>query len=133
MSRVGRIQQLIESSSRRLERAQSEVQKIKAEIRELQRQLEQAKFTEQQLSLPLERRGRGPSEKWAAVLNFMLLRSPHAVSLDEIIDFASQNNIDISRSAARAQFHHYAQRGIVERVADGLYLPTDAAKIFCNY
>lgn len=133
MSRVQRIERLIANASRRLELAQHEVLKIKSELRELNQKLAEAKLEEQQFLLPFEPRTRGPSEKWAAVLNFMLLRSPNAVSIDELLEFASQNQLNISRSSARAQLHHYEQRGIVERIGDGLFLPTDAAKAFCDY
>ena len=103
MSRVQRIERLIANTSRRLELAQHEVHKIKAELKELGEKLAEAKLEERQFQLPLalEPRTRGPSEKWAAVLNFMLLRSPNAVSLDELLHFATQNQLNISRSSAR--------------------------------
>lgn len=133
MSRVQRLERLIKSTEQRLELAQTEVGKIRAELRELLRKLEEAKQEQEQLVLPLEVRGRRPSEKWSSVLNFMILRYPNAVSLDEILHFSSTNNLDISRSALRAQLYHYNQRGIVDRVGDGLYITTDNAKAFCDY
>lgn len=133
MSRVRRLERLIQNAERRRKLAADEILKVDAEIRELKRRLAQAQEDERQLVLPLDTRTRGMSEKWAAVLNFMLLRRPNPVSLDEVLIFATQNDLNISRAAARAQLHNYVQRGIVERLSDGLYLPTEAAKAYCDY
>lgn len=133
MSRVQRLERLISNARRRLELAQDDVSKIKGELRELSEKLESAKLEEEQLSLPFVQRGRRPSEKWSAILNFMLLRSPHAVNIDEILNFSVQNNLDLSRAAIRAQLYHYHQRGIVDRIEDGLFLPTESTKVYCDY
>lgn len=133
MSRIKRLERLIDHAEQRLQRATAEVDKVRAELNELRGKLELAREEEKQLELPLDIRTRGVSEKWAAILNFMVLRSPNPVALDEIVLFAAQNNLDISRSSARAQLHNYVKRGLIERLADGLFLPTDEARIFCNY
>ncbi|KUO60345.1 MAG: hypothetical protein APF80_07270 [Alphaproteobacteria bacterium BRH_c36] len=133
MSRVERLERLIGDTARRLERAEKEVAKIRNELLELRTKLNDARAQQQQLDLPFEKRGRRPSEKWSAVLNFMLLRSPNPVSIDEILQFASENDLDITRASTRAQLHHYVQRGILERLGDGLYAPTFLTKGFCDY
>ena len=133
MSRIQRLERLIQNAVVRLERAQNEVAKVRTELKELRQNLHDAQVEEQQLSLPFGQKARGLSEKWSAVLNFIVLRSPNPVSIDEILQFAAENSLDISRAAARAQVHNYVQRGILTRVSDGIYLPTDAAKVYCDF
>lgn len=133
MSRANRIEQLILHAETRLRAAKAEADKIRGELRELRARLDAARDEERQLSLPLDMRSRGISDKWAAVLNYMLVRMPNAVSIEEILAFAAENSLDISRASARAQLHNYVKRGILLRVADGLYLPTDQARVYCDY
>lgn len=133
MSRIRRIERLITNAELRLSNKRQEVDKVLGELEELRKQLEEVKLADSQLPLPLERKSRGLSEKWGAVLNFMVIRSPNPVSLDEILQFAADNDLKISRAAARAQLHNYTQRGLVERIGDGLYSATNAARDYCDY
>lgn len=121
------------NAERRKQRALAEVEKVNGELKELNRKLLEAQQEEKQLPLPFETRTRGLSEKWASVLNFMVLRSPHPVSIDEILQFAAENDLDISRASVRAQLYNYAQRGLIERLDDGLYLTTSMARAYCDY
>jgi Fic family protein len=133
MSRRRTIERLISNAENRLRLANQDVRKIQAELADLRNRLEEAQLAEQQLALPLGSRSRSLSDKWATVLNFMVLRAPNPVSIDEIATFVSDNKLDISRAAIRAQLHHYEKRGFVERVSDGLYHATGAARTFCDY
>jgi hypothetical protein len=126
-------ERLIADAERRLRKANLDAAMLKAELARLQRQLVDAKEAGQQLPLPLEMRKRGLSDKWGAVLNFMVLRAPNPVSIDEIFMFATENELQITRAALRAQLHNYEKRGFVERVSDGVYLATSAARAYCDY
>lgn len=133
MSNARTIDRLIADAKKRLHSAQQDIRKIEAELGELQRRLKEAELAEQQLILPLGSRARGLSDKWGTVLNFIVLRAPNPISIDEIASFVAENKLDISRAAIRAQLHHYEKRGFVERVSDGLYLATAAARAYCEY
>lgn len=133
MSRKRTIERLIADAEQRLRSAHQGLRKIEAELAELRERLEEAEVAEQQLALPLASRTRGPSDKWATILNFMILRAPNPISLDEVVAFAAENKLDVSRAAIRAQLHHYEKRGFVERVSDGFYLATSAARAYCDY
>jgi Fic family protein len=133
MSSRRTIERLIADAEQRLRLANQDLKKIQTELKELRHRLEEAELAEQQLALPLGSRARGLSDKWAIVLNFMVLRAPNPISIDEIAVFVSDNKLDISRAAIRAQLHHYEKRGFVERVSDGLYLATSAARAYCDY
>ncbi len=124
---------MIEYAERRLADAVEHVSSVRQELAELRAQLDAAKQEERQFAFDFGSGSRKPSEHWAAILNYMLIRSPNPTAIDEIMAFAEQNDIRLKRSAVRVQLHHYAQRGLVERVGDGLYLPTDSAKIYCDY
>lgn len=133
MAQKRTIERLLADAEQRLRLAQRDIKKIEAELSELQRSLREAELAEQQLPLPLKPRARGLSDKWATVLNFIVLRAPNPITVDEIAHFASENNLDISRAAIRAQLHQYEKRGFVERVSDGIYLATAAARAYCDY
>ena len=133
MSRVQRIERLIRNAEVRLGYAKSEVDKITAELSDLAVKLAEAQAEDQQLTLPLDMKSRNISEKWSSVLNFMLIRRPNPVTLDEILAFAAENKLEITRASARAQLYNYVQRGVVERLSDGLYIPTDMARTYCSY
>jgi len=133
MSRVRTIERLIADAEQRLGRASRDAAKIRAELVELRRQLRDSKEDGFQLPLPLAPRTRGLSDKWATVLNFMVLRAPNTVSIDELSMFAAENDLSITRAAMRAQLHNYEKRGLVERVSDGLYVATAAARAYCDY
>jgi len=133
MSRERTIKRLIADAEQRLRHANSEVAKIDTELSELKRRLADAEIEGTQLPLPLANKGRGLSDKWSTVLNFMVVRAPNPVSIDELLAFASDNGLKISRATLRAQLHNYEKRGFVERVSDGLYLATAAAKAYCEY
>jgi hypothetical protein len=124
---------LIADAEHRLRQANKGVEKIDDELAELKRRLAEAEQEGAQLDLPLPSRTRGLSDKWATVLSFMVVRSPNAVSIDEILQFAAENRLAISRAAARAQLHNYEKRGFVQRISDGLYLATPSAKAYCEY
>lgn len=132
MSRITRLKRLVTDAERRLSRTQAEVLKVSGELRELRRRLLEAEQEELQLVLPLSKGVRGISAKWAAILEFMVLRNPNPVSIDEILKFASDNQLVITRSAVRAQLHNFSRRGFVERVSDGLYISTETAKLICD-
>ena len=133
MSSAQRILRLLADAKQRLRKTQDEVEKIKSEILALESQLIAAREADAQPRLPLGDNTRGLSEKWAAVLNYMVLRQPNSVSVDELMSFTADNNLNITRSAMRAQLYNYAQRGFVERVSDGLFRTTDYAREFCDY
>lgn len=127
------IERLISNAELRLRNKTQEAAKVANELEDLRQQLNEARSAAHQLPLPLERKVRGMSEKWASVLNFMVLRSPNPVSIEEILQFATDNNLKINRATARAQLHNYTQRGLIERLGDGLYLTTNAARDYCDY
>jgi hypothetical protein len=131
--RVRTIERLITDAERRLHLAKSDVKKVSAELDELVERLDETRREEEQLHLPLEAKVRGLSEKWGAVLNFMVLREPNPVSIDEILQFAAENDLAITRSSARAQLYNYSQRGFVERISDGHFVATNDARDFCEY
>jgi hypothetical protein len=133
MTRVQRIERLIKNAELRLANAKESVEKIKSELKLLQLKLEDALADDMQLQLPLDVKTRSITDKWSSVLNFMLVRRPNPVNIDDILEFAAENKLEISRASARAQLYSYVQRGIVERVSEGLYLPTDVARTYCNY
>jgi len=133
MSRKRTLERLIADAEQRLRLAHQDIQKVESELAQLKRRLDEARLADQQLPLPLPARARGLSDKWSTVLNFMVLRAPNTVSIDEIVGFALENQLDISRAAIRAQLHHYEKRGFVERVSDGLYLATASARAYCEY
>jgi hypothetical protein len=133
MSRVRTIERLIADAEQRLRRASLDKAKIKAELAELKRQLAVAQQEGKQLPLPLGPRKRGLSDKWATVINFMVLRAPNPVTVDELEAFAAENDLGITRAALRAQLHNYEKRGFIERVSDGVYLATAAARAYCDY
>ena len=110
-----------------------DLSKIDEELSELKRHLAEAEEEGSQLQLPLPNRARGLSDKWATVLNFLVLRAPNPVSIDELLHFASENGLKISRAGARAQLHNYEKRGFVERVSDGIYVATAAARAYCDF
>jgi hypothetical protein len=133
MSRVRTIERLIANAERRQREANSDLKKIDAELAELKERLFEAKHEATQLPLPLENKSRGLSDKWTTVLNFMILRAPNPVSVDELLNFAAENKLQITRAGIRAQLHNYEKRGFVERISDGLYLATAAARAYCDY
>ncbi|MGE3917109.1 MAG: hypothetical protein AB7F78_15570, partial [Hyphomicrobiaceae bacterium] len=79
MSKVERFERLLRNARRRLAVAEAEVRKVQSEIEDLSARLEEARLADTQLTLPFEQSGRSLSAKWAAVLNFMLLRRPNPV------------------------------------------------------
>ena len=129
MSREQTIERLIADAEHRLRRAAGEASKIEEELKELKRQLSEAR----QLNLPLQKKRRGLSDKWGTVLNFMVVRAPNPVTVDDIYLFAVDNDLGITRAAIRAQVYNYEKRGFVERVGDGTYLATAAARSYCGY
>src|SRR5262245_24819568 len=133
MSRVRTIERLIADAEQRLEVATKGAAKIRQELKDLRSQLREAQFEGLQLALPLAPRRRGMSDKWSAVLGFMVLRAPNPVSIDELVIFAVENELGITRPSIRAQLHNYEKRGFVERVSDGIYLATAAARAHCDY
>ena len=132
MKRIQVIKKLIADAENRLRRATIEVGKINSELVDLRVQFETAIRAEQQLPLPLENPTRGLSDKWASVLGYMLVRRPNPVSIEEILQFAAENDLSITRAAARAQLYNYTQRGLVERLNDGLFKATIEAQDFCD-
>lgn len=133
MKRVQTIERLIADAERRLQKVSLDAAKIEAELKQLQDQLLEVKASGTQLPLPLEGRKRGLSDKWGAVLNFLVLRSPNPVTVDEVVHFATENDLRITRSAIRAQLHNYEKRGFLERIEDGTYLATQTARAYCDY
>jgi hypothetical protein len=111
MSRVRTIRRLIADAQQRLRKVNSDAEKIRAEIAELERRLSDA----EQLALPLEQRRRGLSDKWGTILNYLVLRAPNPVTVDEILVFATENDLGVTRAAIRAQLHNYEKRGFVTR------------------
>jgi DNA-binding HxlR family transcriptional regulator len=116
-----------------LRRATQGAAKIAAELQVLKQQLRELQEEGRQLPLPLGRRKRGLSDKWLTILNYLVLRAPNPITVEELFAFATDNELGISRTAMRAQLHHYEKRGLVERVSDGVYLATSAARAFCDY
>jgi hypothetical protein len=133
MSKKRTIERLIHDAEHRLRIAHQEVSKIQGELAVLKGKLLEAEAEERQLALPLGTRVRGLSDKWSTVLNFMVLRAPNPVTVDEVLALAIENNLDITRAAIRAQLHNYEKRGFLERVSDGVYLATSAARAYCDY
>ncbi|MBI1383357.1 MAG: hypothetical protein GC150_00385 [Rhizobiales bacterium] len=131
--REQRLLRLIHNTELRLQRAIDEASKIRAELVELRERLAVAQSEAAQIPLPFENKVRGMSEKWASVLNFIVLRSPQPVSVDDILAFAHENGLEVSRSSVRAQLHHYVQRGFIERIGDGAYLITHEGRRYCDY
>jgi dihydrodipicolinate reductase len=120
---------LIADAEQRLRKASADAAKIAEEINHLTRQLKEAK----QLTPPLAKKGRGLSDKWGTVLNFMVLRAPNPVTVDEVFLFAVGNRLEISHAAIRAQFYNHEKRGFLERVSDGTYSAASAARVYCDY
>lgn len=71
------------------------------------------------------------SGPWRKILSHFVSKSPNAVSIDDVMIFIHNNNLEIGRNAVRSQLHNYAQRGFLKRISDGLYIATDAVKRVC--
>ena len=73
-----------------------------------------------------EVRDRALKTEWALVLQFIGERGP--ASLNAIMDWSEAEGAGIKRNTLRSQLSIYAERGWVERVADGVYrLTADGA------
>ena len=71
------------------------------------------------------------SAPWRKILSHFVSKSPNAVSIDDVMIFIHNHNLEIGRNAVRSQLHNYAQRGFIKRIRDGLYVATDAVKRVC--
>lgn len=122
----------VRATSLKLRRHAAELEELSGEIEGLR----QARLVaygdegvpEPEINLPT---GRGISTAWKKILNYFLQKSPNYVSISEVMQFISENELGISRNAVRSQLHLYEQRGFLKRVSEGEYKATGAIKRVC--
>lgn len=69
--------------------------------------------------------GRSLSESWSRILAFIGTKRGQGASIDEIVDFAVQAGITVSRPSIRSQLSIYTNKDFLHRVAGGLYQLTE--------
>jgi hypothetical protein len=64
---------------------------------------------------------RSLSESWRKILAFIGTKNENGASLDEISEFSTVNQLNVSRESVRSQLTNYINKEIVERIGTGQY------------
>jgi len=126
------LDKLINECRKRLATASDEAVRLEGELYGLvaaRRALVQADVQTVTQQVPTSRRRVSP--EWSRILIRILDRAPNEVSIDDVMQFASEIDFEVTRGNVRAQLHNYSQRGLLERVTDGQYVATDAIRHIC--
>jgi len=71
-------------------------------------------------------RGRPISPTWQMMLNFLADTWPASATNDELVSFAAQRGVNLTRENLRSQLSLYTERGLLERAKTGVYRITEA-------
>jgi hypothetical protein len=66
------------------------------------------------------------SGNWRQVFEFIARNWPNPVTNDQMMGYAMNNGLTLTRQALRAQLSTYTEKGALERVSDGVYRITEA-------
>ena len=127
------IQAAIDDREAKIEKKQSEIDLLKAEIKGLQEAINiMGGNTPAKKRKTTGTRERPLTDKWLKVMRFIGAKGQ--ASYDDILLLSRQNGLGISSNALRGQMSIYTNdKGWVERVKDGVFKLTEAGAEKCGY